>query len=55
MIRVSEPMTAVDRSEVRDGNLGDLQSAARHLAEVVASDEARPIVSTLSFDDEAVT
>lgn len=46
-----EPIMVVDRSEIRDGKVEELQMAAEHLAEFVASNEARPIAYNFYFDD----
>ncbi|HZD78770.1 MAG TPA: hypothetical protein VE646_01855 [Actinomycetota bacterium] len=47
------PIVVVDRSEVREGRLEDLKSAAKGLAEFVIANEPRPYSYTFYFDEDA--
>jgi hypothetical protein len=40
---MSEPIVVIDRSEIREGKLEELKTAAKDLVEFVTSNESRPI------------
>jgi quinol monooxygenase YgiN len=49
---MSEPIVSIDTSEIRQGKLDDLKEAAAELVAFVESNEDRPIVYDIFFDQE---
>jgi len=48
---MSEPIVSIDRSEIREGKLNDLKVAVAELVAFVESNEQRPILYEIFFDE----
>lgn len=48
---MSEPIVSIDTSEIREGKLDDLKGAVAELVEFVESNEHRPILYDIYFDE----
>jgi len=48
---MAEPIVSIDTSEIREGKLDDLKEAVAELVAFVESNEPRPILYEIYFDD----
>jgi hypothetical protein len=50
---MSEPIVSIDTSQIREGKLDDLKEAVVELVAFVESNEPRPIIYAIYFDEAA--